>query len=258
MKMKKEDRLSSGDEMKTGDEIIRMRTTGQGPRVCLFDVFGTVVDWLGSISRRLASDPALERHDRDWRGFTLEWRELYRPSMRKVQDGTLPWTNLDGLHRMSLDTLLDRHGIRIGEQDRRRINLYWHALDPWPDSVRGIERLRRRHIVGTLSNGNVALLTDMARHAGLGWDVILSAELARTYKLDRECYRTNVRLTGYPPHRVIMVAAHGEDLGRAREVGMRTAYVHRPLEYGEPRGRDCDFEPDYDCASFLELADQVG
>jgi 2-haloacid dehalogenase len=229
-------------------------------RALLFDVFGTVVDWRGSVIRegeRLGRD---KRLDVDWAAFADAWRGKYQPSMQRVRAGDIPWTNLDALHRASLEELLEEFKVSgLTEEDKDHLNRAWHRLDPWPDSVPGLTRLKRRYIIAPLSNGNVALLTNMAKRAGLPWDLILSAELARHYKPDREAYLKPVELLGLTPERVMMVAAHPDDLRAAAEAGLRTAYVHRPLEFGpgaEPEPPEPVF--DHSATDFEDLAEQLG
>ena len=226
----------------------------------LFDVFGTMVDWRGGVIRdgeRLGREKGLEV---DWAAFADAWRGEYRPSMQRVRDGEIPWTNLDALHRDSLEGLLVRFGITgLNGEDKDSLNRVWHRLDPWPDSVPVLARLRRNHVIAPLSNGNVALLTNMAKRAGLPWDLILSAELARHYKPDREAYLKSVELLGLLPEKVMMVAAHPDDLDAAAEAGLRTAYVHRPLEFGpgkEPEPPEPTF--DYLATDLEDLAGQLG
>jgi 2-haloacid dehalogenase len=232
------------------------------PQALVFDVFGTVVDWRGSIAAegaRLARDwglaPAI-----DWAAFADAWRGRYRPSMERVARGELPWTNLDGLHRLSLEETLAEFGLTdLSEEQLVHLNTVWHRLDPWPDSVAGLARLRRRFIVATLSNGNVALLVHMAKRAGLPWDCILSAELFRAYKPDPRVYRGAADLLGLPPGEVMLVAAHQDDLRAAQRVGLRAAFVPRPLEYGPGRAPDPTPDPafDYVATDFLDLAEQL-
>lgn len=207
-----------------------------GVRALTFDVFGTVVDWRGSIiaeGERLTVTTGLALDRLDWGRFADAWRGRYHPSMERVMRGELPWTNLDALHRASLDEVLREFGVSslTGEQ-KDDLNRVWHRLRPWPDSVAGLTGLRQRYILATLSNGNVRLLVDMAKHAGLPWDVILSAELARAYKPDPRVYRVAAELLELRPSEILMVAAHPADLQAAASQGMRTAYVPRPLEYG--------------------------
>ena len=226
-----------------------------------FDVFGTVVDWRGSIideGKRLGAAKGL---DVDWAMFADAWRAGYRPSMDRVRAGELPWTNIDGLHRMVLEELLVEFDITgLTEQEKDHLNRVWHRLKPWPDVAPGLERLRRRYIVATLSNGNVALLTNMAKHAGLQWDCILSSELARHYKPDPEVYLTAAELLGLRPEQVMMVAAHKEDLMAARSVGMMAAFVPRPMEFGPDGGAETLPDPSIELhvGDFEELAGVLG
>lgn len=232
-----------------------------GIRALTFDVFGTVVDWRSSIIRE---GEALSREKGilvDWARFADAWRGWYAPAMARVRSGELPWTNLDALHRRILEALLDQFEVAgLGEAEKEQLNRAWHRLTPWPDAVGGLERLRRRFIVATLSNGNMALLVNMAKHAGLPWDCILSAELARRYKPDAAVYRMAADLLGLRPEQVMMVAAHGGDLRAAAAVGFRTAFVARPLEYGPGHVADAEQETacDVHVEDFHELAAQLG
>ncbi len=203
-------------------------------RALVFDVFGTVVDWRGGVARearRLLGDAV------DPEEFADAWRGRYVPSMDRVRQGVQPWTNLDGLHRASLDELLDEFAVDgVDEATRAELVLAWHRLDPWPDSVEGLARLRTRHVVATLSNGNVSLLVDMARYGGLRvGHGALGRAVRPGYKPDAEVYDGAARLLGAAPQQVLMVAAHVDDLEAARARGLRTAYVHRPLERGPTR-----------------------
>jgi 2-haloacid dehalogenase len=203
-----------------------------GVRALVCDVFGTVVDWRGGVARAFEAIGRAKGLSADWPALADEWRAGYQPAMQRVRSGDLPWTNLDALHRMMLDTLLAKHGLALSQEETRHLNLAWHRLDPWPDSVRGLERLKRRFTIGTLSNGNVGLLVDMAKHGGLPWDVVFSAELVRHYKPDAETYGMTYALLGLEPREVMMVAAHTGDLEAARRQGLRTAYIARPREHG--------------------------
>ncbi len=233
------------------------------PQALVFDVFGTVVDWRGSIAAegaRLARAWGLAPSI-DWAAFADAWRGRYRPSMERVARGELPWTNLDGLHRLSLEEALAEFGLAGLAEDRQaHLTTVWHRLDPWPDSVAGLTRLRRGFILATLSNGNVALLVHMARRAGLPWDCILSAELFRAYKPDPRVYRGAAALLGLPPDAVMLVAAHQDDLRAAQRVGLRAAFVPRPLEFGPHRTPDLTPDPAFDfvATDFLDLARQLG
>jgi 2-haloacid dehalogenase len=232
--------------------------------VLVHDVFGTVVDWRSAVT---ADGEALGARlgitGVDWQRFADEWRDTYGPSMNRVRTGELPWTDLDALHRMELDLLLARFGIagKLSEADKVWFNLTWHRLKPWPDSVPGLTRLKKRFIISTMSNGTVRLLTDMAKHCGLPWDTVLGSDLVRHYKPDAEMYRSAIELLGSgDPGSVMMVAAHNNDLVAASKQGMKTAYVNRPYEYGAKQGDDLKAEHDftYITTSLEDLADQLG
>ena len=238
-----------------------MKRALRGVKALAFDVFGTVVDWRGSL---VAEGRRLGRRKRvkvDWAAFADAWRAGYRPAMERVRRGELGWTKIDDLHRMILDDLIPRFGLTaLTEGERADLNRAWHRLAPWNDSVAGLKRLKRRYVLATLSNGNVALLVDMAKHAGLPWDVVLSAEIARHYKPDPEAYLSVPRLLGIDPGEVLMVAAHKDDLDGAARAGLRTAFVTRPLEFGDPALNDVAPEPRFDvnAKDFLDLARQLG
>ena len=232
-----------------------------GVKALTFDVFGTVVDWRASIIREgqllgLAHGLAV-----DWPAFADAWRAGYRPAMDRVNRGEAPWANIDTIHRQILDGLLERFGLAaLPPEAIEHFNRVWHRLMPWPDAVPGLNRLRSRFVLSTLSNGNVALLVNMARNAGLPWDCTLCAELIGRYKPDLEVYRTAARLLGRGAHEVMMVAAHPDDLRAAKAAGLMTAYVPRPLEHG-PAGRLAPASPgefDIVAGDFLELAQRLG
>jgi 2-haloacid dehalogenase len=231
------------------------------PRALAFDVFGTVVDWHGGISSE-AGDMA-RRHgiNGDWSAFARDWRAGYPVAMDRVRRGDLPWTHIDALHRMILDDIVGRHGLaQLGDAERQQLNLAWHRLPAWPDSVAGLTRLKRLCPITTLSNGNVSLLVDMARHAGLPWDAIISAELFGHYKPDPETYLGCARLLDVAPTDLMLVASHPSDLRAARSNGLMTAYVKRPFEDGPatvlPHAEAGEFDLVVD--SFFDLADQLG
>ena len=226
-----------------------------------FDVFGTVVDWRSSVIREGQELGRAKGVDLDWAEFADRWRGGYAPAMARVRSGELPWTKIDVLHRMILDGLLEEFGITgLSEEEKYHLNQAWHRLAPWPDSVAGLTRLRRQFIVATLSNGNVALLTNMAKHTGLPWDCILSAELVRHYKPDPEAYLGAADLLGLRPEEVMMVAAHKGDLRSAQAVGLRAAFVARPLEFGPDHEVDVTPEADFDvnALDIEDLADKLG
>ena len=232
-------------------------------RALVFDVFGTVVDWRAGIVREGAALVAARRIDVDWAAFADAWRAGYQPAMQRVRSGEIAPTTIDKLHRGILDTLLPRFGLdALDEGERDTLNRAWHRLDPWPDVVAGLDRLRRRFTIATLSNGNVSLLVDMARRAGLPWDCVLSAELFHGhFKPDAEVYLGAARLLDVAPGELLMVAAHPSDLAGAARAGLRTAYVPRPLEHG-PHGvlRDPPGDRVFDVVArdFHALAAQLG
>ena len=231
------------------------------PKALVFDTFGTVVDWRGSIIAEGTAWGKAKGVTVDWARFADRWRAGYAPAMEKVRKGELPWTKLDVLHRMILDTLLPEFGLTgLTEEEKDHWNRVWHRLNPWPDSVAGLTRLKKKFIIAPLSNGNVALLTDMAKHGGLPWDLILGAELARHYKPDREAYLTAVELLNLRPEEVMMCAAHRADLQAARSFGLRTGFIHRPHEYGPTRKPDQAQPGEFDVVSedMVDLASQLG
>jgi len=230
-------------------------------RALCFDVFGTVVDWRSSViaeGRALGARLGLRA---DWAALTDAWRRAYYRSMTEVARGERSWDTIDVLHRQELDQLLPRFGLQsIGESDRAHLNLAWHRLAPWPDTVAGLGRLRQRYVISTLSNGNLSLLVNMAKHAGLPWDAVLTAELFGHFKPHPAVYQGAARLLGVAPAQLMMVAAHPADLVAAQGAGLKTAYVLRPDENGpgawtDPRG---DGVFDLTAASFEDLATQLG
>jgi 2-haloacid dehalogenase len=226
-----------------------------------FDIFGTVVDWRSSLIREGESLGKAKGLSVDWAKFADSWRGLYQPAMDEVRSGRRQWTKLDDLHRESLDKLLTQFGIMgLTEAETDHLNRAWHRLDPWPDSVPGLTRLKRKFVLATLSNGNVALIVNMAKYGGLPWDAVLGAEVARHYKPQPECYRTTAALLGLAPGECMMVAAHNGDLGHASEVGLRTAFVPRPNEHGPGSNRDVTPARQWDIVAkdFQDLATQLG
>ncbi len=232
-----------------------------GVRALTFDVFGTVVDWRSSIIRECSLLGRSKGVNADWEKFADSWRGGYAPAMNMVRTGELPWTSIDSLHRIVLERLLDEYGIKgLSESEKAELNRAWHRLEPWPDSIEGIERIRKRFIAATLSNGNVSLLVDMAKHAGITWDCVLSSELSGHYKPDREVYLTAAGLLGLEPGSMMMVAAHTDDLLAAQALGFKTAFVSRPLEFGpSDRAEETDGMPfDIIAQDFLDLAGKLG
>jgi len=230
-------------------------------KALLFDVFGTVVDWRGSIIAEGREWGRRKKLEVDWAAFADRWRAGYAPAMDKVRKGEMPWTRIDDLHRMILDELLHGFGIAgLAEEEKRDWNRVWHRLKPWPDSVAGLARLKKKFVITPLSNGNFSLLTNMAKRAGLPWDAILSAELARHYKPDREAYLTAADLLGLKPEECMMVAAHLGDLRAARGCGLRTAFVERATEFGPGGKADRAKAGDWDFVArdVADLAAQMG
>lgn len=231
------------------------------PRVIVFDTFGTVVDWRGSLIAELTAFAREKGISADWVALVDAWRGAYQPSMQRVRGGELPWTKLDALHRMSLDRLIEEFGIRgLSEEDRAHINLGWHRLNPWPDSVPGLKRLKTRYVIGPLSNGNVSLLTNMAKHAGLPWDMVFGSDLFGHFKPDPETYLGVARLMDLQPGQVMMAAAHNGDLAAARKQGLMTAFFPRPTEYGPHQVRDFKAEQEWDviAADIQDMAGKLG
>jgi len=227
------------------------------PQILAFDVFGTVVDWHSGI----AAEVQALRPEVDGDAFALAWRAGYQPAMRRVMSGELGWTLIDDLHRLILDSILGQFGLSdLTEAQKKHLNKAWHRLNPWPDVVEGLTRLKQKHTICTLSNGNIGLLTNMAKHGGLPWDCVLSAEVFRAYKPAPETYLGVAQVFDVEPAQVMLVAAHQEDLAAARDCGLQTAYLERPFEFG--RARPKDVSPDaantYHARNLTDLADQLG
>jgi len=223
-----------------------------------FDVFGTVVDWRSGVAREAERLLAPKGHALDWGAFADGWRARYVPAMAQVSSGARPFVALDVLHRENLVELLAERGITdLSEPEIDALNLAWHRLDPWPDVLDGLARLKRRFILASLSNGNVRLMVDMAKRSGLPWDAILGAEVARAFKPQPEAYDAAARLLALAPAECLMVAAHPSDLAAAAARGFRTAYVHRPRERGPGReaGRPAAGTFDYAVNDLIELAE---
>ena len=225
-----------------------------------FDVFGTVVDWRSTVIREGRALGKAKGLDVDWAAFADAWRDGYGPAMNRVRNGELQWKTIDELHRLILDGLLERFSITgLDEAEKDRLNRVWHRLDPWPDAVEGLTKLKSRFIIASLSNGNVALLVNMAKHGGLPWDAVLSAELAGRYKPDREVYLKAADLLGLEPAAVMMVAAHKGDLRAAARAGLRTAFVPRPRERPNRQiDLSVDGEFDVSATDFVDLASKLG
>jgi 2-haloacid dehalogenase len=226
-------------------------------KILAFDIFGTVVDWHGSI----AAEVNAMNLNVDGGEFALAWRAGYQPAMRRVMSGELGWTLIDDLHRMILDEILEKFQIRhLDEGQKRHLNKVWHRLDAWPDSVEGLTRLKRKYTICTLSNGNIGLLTNMAKRAGLPWDCVLSAEVFKAYKPHPSTYLGVAKVFDLAPAQTMLVAAHHDDLAAARDCGLQTAYIERPLEFGAGNPKDVSPKAGntWHAKNFLALADQLG
>ncbi len=229
----------------------------QRPKILAFDIFGTVVDWHGSIVRELeVLCPQV-----DGNAFALAWRAGYQPAMQRVRSGELAWVRIDELNRMILDAMLPTFGLEhLSEAERQHLNRVWHRLEAWPDSVAGLLRLKTRYTLCTLSNGNIGLLTNMAKRAGLPWDCILSAEVFRAYKPDPATYLGVAKVFDVAPEQVMLCAAHHDDLAAARACGLQTAYIERPLEFGAAQVKDGSAQAgnDLHARDVLQLAELLG
>lgn len=232
------------------------------PRALLFDVFGTCVDWRTSVAREGQAWGRRNAVDGvDWAAFTDAWRARYQPQLETVRSGARPWTILDLLHRESLDRVLEEFGLTMmTEADRDDFAFAWRRLDPWPDTVAGLIRLKRQFIIAPNSNGNIALMTALAKHARLPWDAILGAEIAHAYKPAPEVYLRSAAAIGLAPADVMMVAAHNADLAAAAACGLMTAFVPRPREHGPVQTTDLHPEQAHDLVAgdFRELASMLG
>jgi 2-haloacid dehalogenase len=231
-------------------------------KALVFDVFGTVVDWRSSLIADFTAWGKKRGIDADWTALVDGWRAVYAASMDEVRKHPeRGYVILDRLHRHSLERLVEQLSISgLSDADLNYLTMGWHRLHAWPDSVAGLTRLKTKYIIGTLSNGNVALLTEMAKFAGLPWDVILSAELFQHYKPDPETYLGAARLLCLSPEQVMMVAAHNHDLKAAQKLGLKTAFVARPTEYGPLQKYDLEAKGDWDIVAedFGELAKRMG
>ncbi|MFM0470479.1 haloacid dehalogenase type II [Paraburkholderia strydomiana] len=232
-------------------------------KALLFDVFGTVVDWRGGVAREVG--PFLSRHNMavDATKFADAWRREYSPAMEEIRSGRRPFVRLDVLHKENLVKVLRSFGIDVdlvNADELDELNLAWHRLDPWPDSVEGLLRLKRQFIIAPLSNGNIRLMVDMAKRAALPWDAILGAEVVRAYKPSPQVYADTTEILGLSPAQVCMVAAHNGDLAAARQCGLKTAFVLRPVEHGPDQQSDLRPEQpwDYEAADLNDLAMQLG
>ncbi|MCP1337732.1 haloacid dehalogenase type II [Futiania mangrovi] len=226
-----------------------------------FDVFGTVVDWRTSVARELAQFGARHGIDRDWEAMADHWRGLYQPAMERIRSGSRGYVKLDTLHRENLDSTLDTYGIgEVAEGVRDGLSRAWHRLDPWPDSAPGLTRLRTRYLLAPVSNGNISLMVQLARHGGLPWDTVLGSEIAQDYKPKPAVYLASAAALSLAPQDCMMVAAHNDDLFAARASGLKTGFVARPVEHGAAQTTDLAPESDWDVIAddFLDLAEKLG
>ena len=230
------------------------------PKVLLFDVFGTLVDWRGSIAREARAILAPQGVSTDWEAFADAWRGQYQPAMEEVRSGRLPFSKLDVLHRRNLDVVLAQLGLdQVDDATRVQLNAIWHRLDAWPDVAPGLKQLRRHCRIAPCSNGNISIMVDLARHNDFPWDAIVGAELARGYKPQPVVYLTSAAAFDCEPGEAMMVAAHSNDRAAAAAAGLRTAHIARPNEKGPGRGESAPSVPvDLAAASLIELAAQLG
>ena len=231
-------------------------------KVVLFDTFGTIVDWRGSIKKigeRLGEQKQMP--DVDWDSFAREWRAGYHPGMRQVQSGERSWVSIDKIHRERLDAILSDFKIDqfFDEREKIDLNFSWHNLDPWPDTIPGLTKIKSKFLIGPLSNGSLMLLAKMAKRAAIPWDFILSSDTFKAYKRDPSVYLGAIDLIGVKAREILMVAAHNDDLEAARSHGMRTAFVNRSYEYGVDQTKDFKAEAEWDfiSESIEDLADQL-
>ena len=229
----------------------------------VFDVFGTVVDWRSGVARESAPFLARYAPRADPAAFADAWRRRYQPAMEEIRSGRRPFARLDVLHRENLEAVLPEFGIEptsVPPSELDALNFAWHRLDPWPDTVPGLTRLKRGFMIAPLSNGNIRLMLDMAKRAALPWDAILGAELAQAYKPSPEAYLRTAEALMLKPEQVCLAAAHNGDLAAARGCGLRTAFIPRPTEHGP--GQTIDLRPEEDwnivASDLADLADQLG
>ena len=238
-----------------------MTVNDSGTKALVFDVFGTVVDWHGSVAREVRALARARGLRVNAAKFAATWRAGYRPAMDRVLRGEAPFQKIDVIHRAILEDVLKQFRITtLTEDEKAHLNLAWHRLKPWPDTVRGLKRLKSRFVIATLSNGNTSLLVNMAKHGGLPWDCVFSSDTFKLFKPDPGMYLGAADMLGLKPEEVMMVAAHKPDLRAAAKCGLKTAFVQRPREHGSGGAPDLAPEPDFtvNAGSFLDLAEQLG
>lgn len=234
-----------------------------GVKALVFDVFGTVVDWRSSVARQASAFFAKHGIQSDGLAFADAWRRQYQPAMTEVRSGQRPFVRLDVLHRENLLKVLPEHGVdpaKLPEAEIDELNRAWHRLDPWPDTVAGLTRLKTKFFIAPLSNGNIVLMANVAKRAGIPWDAILGSEVSRAYKPQPEAYLRTAEVLAMQPAEVALIAAHNNDLAAARECGLRTGFVPRPTEHGTNQKTDLRAESDWDVVaeSFTDLASKLG
>ncbi len=242
------------------DTMTNPKDTIHGLHAILFDVFGTVVDWRSSVAREVTAAAARYNLSVDAEALADRWRALYQPAMSRVRAGNTPFVVLDVLHRQNLDQVLDEFSLgSFSESEKEALNCAWHRLDPWSDAVAGLERMKQHYMIGTLSNGNIALIANMAKYARLPWDVILGAEIAQAYKPQPQAYLGSAAALSLKPQQCMLVAAHNSDLEAALDCGFRTAFVERPFEHGPGQSTDLVARGHYDFVArdFVDLAIQL-
>lgn len=230
-------------------------------KALFFDVFGTVVDWRGSIADELRLWGTRKGIDRDWTLIADHWRGLYQPAMEPIREGKRGYVKLDILHRENLDRLLSEYDLeKTEEADRDFLVKAWHRLLPWPDVVAGLNAMSPHYILAPVSNGNISLMVNLARFGSLPWDTILGSEVALNYKPNEAVYRRSAEALDLKTEECLMVAAHNDDLKAARTFGLRTAFVVRPTEHGPNQTTDLEAEADWDLIAddFNDLATQLG
>ena len=232
----------------------------EGVKALVFDVFGTVVDWRTGVAREAKNILAPLGFSLDWIAFADAWRAEYQPAMEEVRAGRIPFSKLDFIHRNMLERIRPRFGLeKVEEPVLQELNLAWHRLDGWPDASRGLHRLRKRFLLAPCSNGNIALMVDLARRNNFPWDAILGAEIARDYKPKLRVYQVAAEAFNLRHEQCMMVAAHSNDLEAAAKAGLRTAHVAQPDEFGPGTGEKGPTVPvDIAASSFEDLATKLG
>ena len=229
-------------------------------KALVFDVQGTATDFRSTLAEEASRLSQGRAGNFDWGAFVDEWRGLYRPALDEVLAGTRPWTPVDLIYREALDRLLAQKGLSFfSEAERAELNFAWQKIRPWPDVVAGLERLKKTYKIATLSNADVSAVINIAKYGGLPWDAVFAAEMAGTFKPDPRTYNMTVKYLGLKPEQVMMVACHKYDLRAAKGLGLQTAFVSRPLEFGPGGKVDTSFEEEFDvnATDFLHLADQL-